>query len=181
MDKTGEGVSVTRIRNFSAWISAAAAMAAWLLFMSEPVAAQTGQPVRAGDMEIFYGLIPAEIVLGRPADHAERGMHGGAPAWGEQFHLIVSVLDQSSGKRISDAEIKATVYDIRSASKRVAGARKRLEPMLFSGAENYGNYFNMPGPASYRIDLEIRRPDMAQAIRLPIAYRHALVPGKPSR
>lgn len=150
-----------------------------LLFTGATLAAQTVQPLRAGGMEVFYGLIPAEIVLGRTESHPERRMHGGVPAWGEQFHLIVSIFDQGSGKRVPDAEVKATVYDVRSPGKRVAGPQKQLEPMLFGGAEGYGNYFNMPGPAPYRIELEIQRPGAATIVKIPIDYRHALVTGKP--
>jgi hypothetical protein len=130
-------------------------------------------------MEIFYGLIPAEIVLGHPDKHAERSMHGGVPAWGEQFHLIVTLFDQSSGKRIQNAEIKATAFDTRSSGDRVGGPQKRLEPMLFAGAPGYGNYFNMPGPAPYRIELEIRRQGAAKTVKLQIEYQHALDTTKP--
>jgi hypothetical protein len=101
-------------------------------------------------------------------------MHGGIPAWGEQYHMIVSLFDSASRERIRDAEIKATVFDTRGSGKLV-GQQKRLQPMLFAGAASYGNYFNLPGPAPYRIELGIRRPGTAQAIRVPIEYRHALV------
>ena len=172
-------VGVKSIRNISAWAPIAAGLAGWLLLMSGQVTAQSGQPLRAGGMEIFHGFIPAEIVLGHPAGHAERRMHDGVPAWGEQFHLIVSLFEKGSGKRILGAEIKATVYDARAPGKRLAGPQKRLEPMQFAGAAGYGNYFNMPGPGRYRIELEIRRPGAAETIKLPIEYRHALVSGTP--
>src|SRR3990172_13106740 len=105
-------------------------------------------------------------------------MHGDVPAWGEQFHLIVTLFDQGSGKRVHDAAIKATVFDARRPGKRLGGPQKRLEPMLVAGAAAYGNYFNMPGPAPYRIELEIRRQGAAETIKLPIEYRHALVTTK---
>lgn len=157
----------------------AATVPAWLLLACAALGAQTEQPLRAGGMEIVHGLIPAEIVLGHPANHSERSIHGGVPAWGEQFHLVVTLFDQGSRKRIQDAEIKATVFDTRTHGKRLAGQHKRLEPMLFAGAASYGNYFNLPGPAPYRIELEIRRQGAAQTVRVPIEYRHALVTTKP--
>jgi hypothetical protein len=158
---------------------AAATATTWLLLASATLSAQAVQPLRAAGMEIFYGLIPAEIVLGHPGNHPERTMHGDVPAWGEQFHLIVTLFDQGSGKRIHDAEIKATVFDVRLPGKRLGGPRKPLEPMLFAGAASYGNYFNMPGPAPYRIELEIRRQGAPETVKLPIEYRHALVTTKP--
>jgi len=169
----------TPIRDTSAWKPAAVKLAAWLVLASTPLAAQTVQPLRAGGMEVFYGLIPAEIVLGHLDQHSERSMHGGVPAWGEQFHLIVTLFDQGSGKRIHDAAIKATVFDTRRPGKRLGGPQKRLEPMLFAGAASYGNYFNMPGPAPYRIELEIRRQGATETVKMPIEYRHALVTTNP--
>lgn len=151
----------------------------WLLLASATLVAQTIQPLRADGIEIFYGVIPAAIILGHPNDHDERKMHGGAPAWGEQHHLIVTLFDGASRERIRDAEVKATVFDTRRPGNRLAGAQKRLEPMLFSGAASYGNYFNMPGPAPYRIELEIRRQGAAETVKLPIEFRHALVTTKP--
>lgn len=173
-------MSVTRVRDVRGWKPAAVAIAACLLFYSAALAAQTGQPLRAGGMEIFYGLIPAEIILGHPGEHAERRMHGGAPAWGEQFHLIVTLFEQGSGKRIHDATVKAAVFDARLPGKRLGGPQKRLEPMLFAGAASYGNYFNMPGPARYRIELEIQRQGKSETVKLSIEYQHALVTTKPS-
>ena len=42
--------------------------------------AETGQVARVNGMDVFYGVIPAEIIRGHPAGHTERKMHGGAPA-----------------------------------------------------------------------------------------------------
>lgn len=153
----------------------------WLLFASATLPAQTVQPLRADSIEIFYGVIPAQIILGHPEGHAERKMHGGTPTWGEQYHLIVTLFEQDSGKRISDAEVKATVFNMRSPGKRVGGPQKRLEPMQFAGTQSYGNYFNMPGPAPYRIELEIRRAGARDQIKIPIEFRHSLVTTNPRR
>ena len=43
-------------------------------------AAETAQVARVSGIDVFYGVIPAEIIAGHPADHAERKMHGGVPA-----------------------------------------------------------------------------------------------------
>ena len=53
-------------------------------------AADSAQPIRAGGLEIFYGVIPAEILLGHPSSHEERQMHGGTPRGRGQHHLIVN-------------------------------------------------------------------------------------------
>ncbi|HSC94447.1 MAG TPA: hypothetical protein VLC73_05725 [Burkholderiales bacterium] len=153
----------------------------WLLLAAAAVPAQTVQPLRAGGVEIFYGVIPAEIILGYSDDHNERKMHGGKPAWGEHYHLIVTLFDSVSKERIRNAEVKASVFSAHRPDNRLVGAQKRLEPMLFAGAASYGNYFNMPGPAPYRIELEIRRAGARDQIKIPIEFRHSLVTTNPRR
>ena len=171
-------MNIEPTRKISAWKLAAVTAAAWLWLAGSALGAQSAQPLRVDGMEIFFGLIPAEIMLGHPAEHAERSMHGSVPVWGEQYHLIVSLFDQASGKRIHDAEIEARVFDMRGSGK-LAGQRKRLEPMLFASTASYGNYFNMPAPAPYRIELEIRRAGARESVKIPIEYRHALVTTNP--
>ena len=164
---------------FSAKSMAPIGAFAWLLFASAALGAQAVQPLRADGIEIFHGVIPAEIILGHPAGDSERKMHGSTPAWGEQYHLIVTLFDSASKERIQDAEIKATVFETRRPGKRLAGQQKRLEPMLFAGAASYGNYFNLPGPAPYRIELEIRRRGAVKTVKVPLEYRHGIVPAEP--
>ena len=157
----------------------AAMILAWVLLGPPALGQQPDQPLRAGGLEIFYGLIPAEIVLGHPANHSERSMHGGVPAWGEQFHLLVTLFEQRSRRRIQDAEIEVTVFHTGRSGKRLPGTHKRLEPMLFASAASYGNYFNLPSPGSYRIELEIRRQGAGQTVRVPIEYRDTRIATKP--
>ncbi len=159
---------------------AGAAAVAGLLLAGVASAAHPLRPQTADGMEVFLGVIPAEIMLGHPAGHPERSPHGSVPAWGEQYHLVVSLFDRASGERIRDAEVSATVSDVRLPGKRLAGPQKRLEPMLLDGAVGYGNYFNMPGSAaSYRIELEIRRGGAARAAKVTFNYEHVVVPTKP--
>jgi hypothetical protein len=69
----------------------------------------------------------------------------------------------------------ASVFDARRPGNRLPGAQERLEPMLFACAASYVSYLNMPGPASYRIELDIRRAGARDQIRIPIEFRHSLV------
>jgi len=166
-------------RKLSARRLAAVTASTWLLLASATLSAQAVQPLRAGGIEIFYGVIPAAIILGHPDDHNERKMHGGTPAWGEQYHLIVTLFDSASKERIRDAQIMATVFNVRSPGKRLAGPLRRLEPMQVAGAASYGNYFNLPGPAPYRIELEIRRRGAVKTVKVPLEYRHGVAPAEP--
>jgi hypothetical protein len=136
------------------------------LLIQAPVAAGA-QPVKANGLEIFYGVIPAEVILGHPADHEERKMHGGPPTGPGQHHLIVSLFDARTGQRVTDAKIVGTVSE-----RGLAPQRKPLESMTFAGTITYGNYFRMPPPGPYRIEVEIRRSGSTGPVKTSFEYSH---------
>lgn len=113
----------------------------------DAVAAEQRQPLKAGNLEIFYGVIPAEAIFGHPADHPERKMHDGIPGGSGQHHLIVSLFDARTRQRVTDASVRASVTE-----PGLAPQRKMLEAMTISGALTFGNYFRMSGPGPYRIE-----------------------------
>ncbi len=116
---------------------------------------------------MFYGVIPSQVILGHPAEHAERKMHRGVPSGADQYHLIVSVFDERTKQRIVDADVSASIS---SAGLQVQ--RKKLEPMEFAGAVTYGNYFRMPQRATYHIVVEVSRPGSPGPVSATFAYSH---------
>jgi hypothetical protein len=128
------------------------------------VGAHLDQHQVVGGIEIFYGMTSAADVRALPA--AERAMHGGVPRGTGQHHLMVTLFDRKSKQRIADAEVWASVGEIGLAPQ-----RKRLEPMA-SGPMSYGNYFRMDAPGRHRVQLEIKRPDMASPVRADFDYVH---------
>ena len=130
-------------------------------------AADSAQPIRAGGLEIFYGVIPAEILLGHPSSHEERQMHGGTPRGRGQHHLIVSVFDGKNQKRVENAAVTARVGEVGLSVQ-----EKKLEPMQFGGTATYGNYFRMAAPGPYRIELEIREESTAKPVKSTFEYSH---------
>ena len=125
----------------------------------------TDQPVVTGGVEIFYGVIPAQIILGHPSTHPEREMHGGVPAAGTQDHLIVSLFDSKTRQRIVDAKVQAT-----ATGPEIPTQTKLLEPMQFTGSATYGNYFDIRSSGPVRIEVEVRRPGAAQPARAFFDY-----------
>jgi hypothetical protein len=122
----------------------------------------------ADGVAVYLGLLPAEILLGHPKGHHEREMHGGVPAGENHYHLTVGLFDAASGKRLSNAQVKATVSELG-----LSGSRKKLESMVIAGTLTYGAYFRMSGPGPYRIHLEIRLPGRAQPIETEFEHVHA--------
>lgn len=67
---------------------------------------ETGQYQQIKGINIYYGLLLAQIAGKHPATHEERTMHCGVPPGKNEYHLIVALYD-ASGKRITD--VTATV------------------------------------------------------------------------
>ena len=139
---------VTRLR----WL-----LAGLLLVVSATVAAGGYRQVVDG-VAVYFGIVPAELVRGHPPEHPEGQMHGGVPA-GEN-HIMVALFEDKTGKRITDAEITATI----TGPDRFK-LEKKLEPMTIAGTASYGNYFAMLGSGPYRIALRIRMPGVGHEIR----------------
>jgi hypothetical protein len=115
---------------------------------------------------IYFGILPAELVRGHPRAHPESEMHGGIPV-GES-HIVVSMFDDKTGKRLTDAEVRATI----TGPDRFR-IEKKLESMPIAGSMSYGNYFAMLGPGPYRIELRIRLPGSTREIQAVFTWARA--------
>lgn len=140
-----------------------------VLLLTAAFAADSSQHKVVHGVAIYLGVFPAEMVLGHPRAHTEAQMHGGVPAGQHQQHVVVALFDNVTGKRISGAKVSARVHEIN-----LAGAQKKLEPMLIAGTVSYGNYFNMPATNNpYRIQVRIELPGVADVIEAQFDYQHA--------
>lgn len=117
----------------------------------------------ADGMVVYFGILPAELVRGHPREHPESGMHGGVPI-GEN-HLVIALFNDKTGKRITRAEITATI----TGPDRFK-AEKKLESMVVAGAVTFGNYFTMPGPGPYRIAVRIRTPGIGHDVEATFTW-----------
>ena len=135
-------------------------------FSLPAAAAERDQPIVVSGTEIFYGVIPAPMLLTHPAGHPERTMHGGVQGDRDSYHLLVSIFDTSTRMRITNAQVQASVGGAEPALQ-----TKPLESMSFAGVVTYGNYFTLSGPGPFRITLNIKRPDRSP-LRTDFEYRH---------
>lgn len=144
-----------------------AALLLTVLSAGPALAAETGQVARLSGIDVFYGVIPAEILRGHPADHVERKMHGGVPRGSGQHHLIVSLFDVKTGQRIENAKVSARIGE-----PGLTPQSKDLEPMQFAGTVTYGNFFTMTSPGPYRIEVGVRRHGGLKPAQTVFTYRH---------
>ena len=148
-------------RSACRWIAALIVLAATAVAH----AVESGQHTTVQGIEIYYGILPAQVAGKHPLPHEERAMHGGVSTGKNTYHLVVALFD-TAGKRITEAEVRATVADLG-----LAGTRKQLEPMRIDEAMSYGGYFILTGDGPYRIALEIRLPGTAKPIEALFEYR----------
>lgn len=117
-------------------------------------------------MDIYYGVVPAEVVKSHPQRHTEAAMHGKNLLSGGTHHLVVTLYDNKTTRRIDDAKVEAVVIPLGLAHQ-----PKPLEPMQINGTISYGNYFDMIGIGPFRIELQITRPGKGGTTKTEFEYR----------
>ena len=137
-----------------------------ILWSLASAAAEVRQPLVVGNLEIFYGVIPAAVLLGHPPDHTERTMHGGVPSR-NAYHLVVSLFDAKTRERVTNANVQARVSEAGLAPQ-----TKPLQTMLLAEAITYGNYFSMSGPGPFRVTLDVTRLHGGPPVRVSFEHRH---------
>jgi hypothetical protein len=118
-------------------------------------------------MDVYYAVLPAELIREYPKGSPEFIMHGGPPAGNHQHHVMVALFEGKALKRITDAKVTANV-----AETGLAGKVKQLEPMLIADALAFGNYFYFSNLATYRVTIKIRRGGSARAVEVSFKYKH---------
>ena len=122
------------------------------------LAAQEGQQT-VGDLTVYLGVVPAEIV--------KEPMHGGAPKGAHEHDLVAAVFNAKTGARVSDASVTAQVSGLG-----LAGARKRLAAMEIAGTTTYGGFFSLPGADLYTVRLAIERGSGSRPVVVDFKYDH---------
>ncbi|MCP5414588.1 MAG: hypothetical protein H6961_08255 [Chromatiaceae bacterium] len=107
-----------------------------------------------GNIEIYLGLLPAEIIRGRE-NLGHTRMHRGVPTERSAQHLVIALFDRRTGARIVNARVSATL-----SAQGIAAVNKSLEPMTMSDAVSYGNYFPIARHMARDILLTIEMPGM---------------------
>lgn len=130
------------------------------------LAAEKGHHLVVDGIDVYYGILPAQVAGKHPTTHEEKTMHGGVPGGKNDYHLLVALFDKQ-GARISDAKVKATVAELG-----MAGTRKNLEVMRIDKAVSFGNYFALHGEGPYQVSLEIQLPKQSKPVEAVFEYRH---------
>ena len=128
------------------------------------LAAAAGHRVTVAGVEVYYGMVPAQLAARHPLSHEERTMHGGVRSGKDAYHLLVALFD-ANGERINAAELQANVAELG-----MAGTTRKLEAMNIDGTVSYGGYFVLSGEGPYRITIEARLPGSARPLEAVFDY-----------
>lgn len=104
---------------------------------------------------VYQGVVPASLIKSQPVlVDGDRSLHGGAELQaGAAQHVMVAVYRKSDNARVTGATLIAKV----GPARLLGGAKqeKPLERMATTGGITYGNYFEMPEPGKYDIEVRI--------------------------
>ncbi len=133
----------------------------------EANAAATHHAKVVDGVRIYLSVVPGVFFSAFPPGSSEATMHGGVPRGARFKHLMVTLFNASTGKRITNAKVTATVRRVGTSAP---GVTKALQPMSWGGYTNYGNYFAMPKGVTYRIDVTVRQPAVRRVIKTAFDY-----------
>jgi hypothetical protein len=128
-------------------------------------------PVRAQDASavagliVHFGVVPAEVALGA-SGHADA--HPAHPPAGSQ-HLLITLDDARTGKRIGDAEVAIEVTGPRGYAE-----KKHLLHTQAGGLPDYSELFVLPASGKYSVHVIIRQASSAKAIETRFVINHVV-------
>jgi len=138
-----------------------------------PVAAQPADDAAGFRKEVagftlYLAVMPAPVLAG-PAPSVEPGASPfrRAPAARDTHHVMVSLFESTSGRRVTDARVEARV-----AALGFSGETKPLEPASVGGAQLYVGTFPMLGRGPFRVDVEFRLRQSARPQRARFYFTH---------
>lgn len=132
-----------------------------MLFVADVAAAKTIDGSDRSDRFIVsFGVLPAAMARDAIADHIEPSNTHGTPAppLADTHHFVVALFDATTGKRITDAKVRA-----RHVPQRGVASAKELVPMPLGETLSYGNTFVLPNGRGHRFEVEVRWRDTSES------------------
>jgi hypothetical protein len=125
-----------------------------------------GQDYRVtADTTLDFGVVPASVIRSRPKDYPP-SVYGAVPALPDHYYLTVAAFDARSGKRITDAIVKARVSGAAGV-----GREETLKSIKVGDAVSYGGYLPMAGGGPYRVAVRVTRPGSTVPVDAQFQYR----------
>lgn len=102
-------------------------------------------------LKFDYGLVAEPAPAAPPASHPDPGMHGGAPARSDTYHLVLSVADARTGAKADLAQVLVGL----SGPGHPGTGFAPMDPMTVNGQATWGHYLVLPEPGRYQLEFRI--------------------------
>ncbi|MHB1247776.1 MAG: hypothetical protein ACYCZH_15160 [Sulfuriferula sp.] len=154
-------------------ISAILMMAATLMLgiTIQPALAKDGSyHEESKSYRVYLGVVPASLLEKEPGlVDQDKKLHGGAAEQSSTAqHVMVTVFRQDNNARVLNATVIARVG--RGKVFGSGGVEKPLEKMVTSNAVAYANFFDMPEPGKYQIEVNIYDPRRSGSEKVRFVY-----------
>ena len=108
----------------------------------------------------YYGVVEAATVRGHPPDHSEAAMHEGPPASLASYHIVLTLFEAASNKRVVDARVAVRLGRLNNSS----GKWQPMDAMRDTGSESFGRYVELPDAGRYRIEFQVNTATMPKPV-----------------
>ncbi len=141
-------------------------VAVCLLAGSSLAIAQSSKVVQG--IEVSYGITTAANV-DKSRDRHDGKMHKRGRIFPRgSHHLVVALKDQSSGRPINNATVRAFVHALDGSA-----VERKLEPMHIADSVSYGGYFDLPASGSpYKLVFNVSAPNISSSAPLVAEFEY---------
>lgn len=105
----------------------------------------------AGDFSVYLAVMPSVMITGPDNIPESAASPYQATAAKDSHHVMVSIFEYRSGKRISKAAVSARI-----AGLGFSGEKKTLKPVEVAGATVFANSYSMIGRGPFRVDIQFQ-------------------------
>jgi len=131
-----------------------------IIFTRISYAEHSHQHIKVMGIDVYLVVTPVELIRGYAKDHPKSLMHSQERnADGNQSHITIGVLEESSGRRIQNLEVSANII-----AHNYTGPSKKMDKMTFQDEPSYGNYFVIPSTGTYQVKVTIKHTKQSDAL-----------------
>ena len=147
------------------WLLLALALA--MPSSGDELAPEAGYRKNVGQFRVYLAVMPADLLAGPGVPQAPGANPYQTPAARDTHHVMVSIFERGSGRRVPDAAVEARV-----AALGFSGEKKTLRPTSVADEQVYAAPFPMIGRGPFRVDVEFRPAGAGRDERARFYFSH---------
>lgn len=137
-----------------------------LALMAAALAACTPRPAEGqsqvvGGLKFDYGLAAEPAAGAPPSSHPDRSMHGGPLVQAHAYHVVLSVADAKTGRKVEAAGVAMGL----SGPGHPGANITPMDPMPVNGQPSYARYVVLPEPGAYQLEFRVTPAGKRQPVK----------------